>query len=216
MRHRAVVAVCHPFAAETDPDLGARMEDRGVPAALATSADPADHRTLVDPVVQVVPVTSVDPVVQVVQATSADPVVQVVQATSADPVVQVVQATSADPADQVVQATSADPADQVTSADQADQVTSADQADPAIGDRGPPTPSAASVAPRGVMEQRRGAGEHRRESAGAGRSPRPAEYGTKDRSTIGASRSSRYGIRAKTVGDSTSSESGSRCNQPVG
>ena len=93
----------------------------------------------------------------------------------------------------------------------ADQATSADPADRMTLDRGHPTPSVASVAPRGVMERRRGAGAHRHASAGADRSPLPAGYGIKGRSTIGASRSSRSGIRAKTVGVSTSSESGSRC-----
>jgi hypothetical protein len=79
-------------------------------------------------------------------------------------------------------------------------------------DRGPTTPSAASVVNRGAMEQRHGAGELRREPAGAAHFLRPEGFGTKDRSTTLATTSSRYGIRAKTAGASTSSESGSRCN----
>ncbi|MDT7756821.1 MAG: hypothetical protein QOH27_2719 [Mycobacterium sp.] len=79
-------------------------------------------------------------------------------------------------------------------------------------DRGHPTPSAASVVNRGAMEQRHGAGELRREPAGAARSLHLEGFGTKGRSTTTATTSSRYGIRAKTVGASTSSESGSRCN----
>jgi hypothetical protein len=79
-------------------------------------------------------------------------------------------------------------------------------------DRGHPTPSAASVVNRGAMEQRHGAGELRREPAGAAHFLRPEGFGTKDRSTTLATTSSRYGIRAKMAGASTSSESGSRCN----
>jgi hypothetical protein len=78
--------------------------------------------------------------------------------------------------------------------------------------RGHPTPSAASVVNRGAMEQRHGAGDLRREPAGAAHFLRPEGFGTKDRSTTLATTSSRYGIRAKTAGASTSSESGSRCN----
>jgi hypothetical protein len=79
-------------------------------------------------------------------------------------------------------------------------------------DRGHPTPSAASVVNRGAMEQRHGAGELRREPAGAAHFLRPEGFGTKDRSTTLATTSSRYGIRAKMAGASTSSESGFRCN----
>jgi len=94
-------------------------------------------------------------------------------------------------------------------------VTSVGRVLPATSDGGLLTPSAAFVVPRGVMEQRRGAGERRRRSGGAGRCRRRAECGTKGRSTTGATTSNRYGIRAKTGGVSISSESGSRCNKPT-
>jgi hypothetical protein len=129
-----------------------------------------------------------------VQGARRGGVVPVARATPVDPVVPVVPATSVD---RVVRETSAVPVA------------------PATSDRGLPTPSAASVVPRGVMEQRRGAGEHRRGPGGAGPSRRRVECGTQGRSTTGATTSNRYGIRAKTGGASISSESGSRCNEPA-
>jgi hypothetical protein len=104
----------------------------------------------------------------------------------------------------------------VTSVGRVARVTSVGRVVPATSDGGLLTPSAASVVLRGVMEQRRGAGERRRRSGGAGRCRRRAECGTKGRSTTGATTSNRYGIRAKTGGVSISSESGSRCNKPAG
>jgi hypothetical protein len=84
---------------------------------------------------------------------------------------------------------------------------------PTTSDRGLRTRSAGGEVPRGVMGQHRGAGEHRQEPDGAGPFRLPAATGTKGRSTTGATTRTRYGIRAKTAGASTSSESGSRCNQ---
>jgi hypothetical protein len=146
-------------------------------------------------------------VVPVVPATSAVPaarVAPVARATSADPAVPAVRATSADPAVPVAPATSVVPLV---------RVTSVDPVVPATLDRDLLTPSEASVVPRGVMEQRRGAGEHLREPGGADPFRRPAASGTKGRSTTGATTRHRYGIRAKTAGASISSESGSRSNE---
>ena len=208
MRHpvaAVVVAVCRRCAKEAGLD----------PAALT--------RVLKARVVLAVRVVTVVRVVPVVRATSADLVARVTADPAAQvvPVVRAVPVTSADPAvrattAQVVPATSAVPAAPATSEDLAVLATSADPVVPTTSDRDLPTPSADSVVPRGVTEQRRGAGEYRRESGGVGRSLHRAEYGTKGRSTIGATTSNRYGIRAKTVGASISSESGSRCNQPAG
>jgi hypothetical protein len=150
-----------------------------------------------------VPVGLAVPVV----ATSAVLVARVARATTADRVVPVVPATTADRVVPVVRATSAVPAV---------PATTADEVVPATLDSGLPTPSEASAVRRGVTERRRGAGEHRRGPGGAGRSLPRAESGTKGQSTTGATTSNRYGIRAKTVGASISSESGSRCNHPAG
>jgi hypothetical protein len=203
MRHRAEAAVvCRRFAKEAGPDLEALTRVLVARAVLGA-------RVVLG--VRVVRVTSADPVVRAVRATAV-PVVPVVRATSADPVVLAVLVVPATAAlvVPVGPATSADPAVPVV------PVTSVDPTVPATSDRGLPTPSAVSVVPRGVMEQRRGAGENRRGPGGVGRSLLRAECGTKGRSTTGATTSNRYGIRAKMVGASTSSESGSRCNQPVG
>jgi hypothetical protein len=196
MRHRAAVAVCRRFAEEAGLDLEALTRVLGarvVPVAAVARATPVVPAV---PVAAVARPTSADPAVPVaaVPATSADPVALAVPVTA----VLAVPATSADRVAPVVPATSADPVVPTTS------------------DRGLPTPSAASVVPRGAMARRRGAGEHRRGPGGVGPSPRRAECGTKGRSITGATTSNRYGIRAKTVGASISSESGSRCNQPAG
>jgi hypothetical protein len=206
MRHRAEAAVvCRRFAKEAGPDLEALTRVLVARAVLGAR---------VARVVRVVRVISADPVVLAVRATAVPvvPVVPVVRATSADPVVLAVLVVPATAAlvVPVVPATSADPAVPVV------PVTSVDPTVPTTSDRGLPTPSAVSVVPRGVMEQRRGAGENRRGPGGVGRSLLRAECGTTGRSTTGATTSNRYGIRAKMVGASTSSESGSRCNQPVG
>jgi hypothetical protein len=205
MRHRAAVAVCRRFAEEAGLDLEALTRVLGarvVPVAAVARATP------VVPVAAVARPTSADPAVPVaaVPATSADPVALAVPVTAvlAVPVVPVTSA------GRVVPATSADPVAPAARA------TSADPVAPTTSDRGLPTPSAASVVPRGAMARRRGAGEHRRGPGGVGPSPRRAECGTKGRSITGATTSNRYGIRAKTVGASISSESGSRCNQPAG
>jgi hypothetical protein len=199
MRHRAAaVAVCLRFAKEAGLDLEALTRVLVARAVLGARVALG---------VRVVRVTSADPVVLAVRATAV-PVVPVVRATSADPVVLAVLVVPATAAlvVPVVPATSADPAVPVV------PVTSVAPAVPATSDRGLPTPSAVSVVPRGVTEQRRGAGENRRGPGGVGRSLLRAECGTKGRSTTGATTSNRYGIRAKMVGASTSSESGSRCN----
>jgi hypothetical protein len=135
----------------------------------------------------------------------ADPAAQVTEAPADQ-----VTADQADQADRADQAT-ADPADRATEdpADRA-TADPADPADPAIEDRavqatsmdlvivvvlatsaGPAVPvtsgrglgtlSEASVAPRGVMDQRRGAGEHLPGPAGAAPSLRRGESGTKGR-----------------------------------
>jgi hypothetical protein len=100
---------------------------------------------------------------------------------------------------------------QVTSVARGVLVTST-VAVPVTSDRDLLTPSAASAANRGAMEPRLGAGAHRLVQAGAGRSLHREEPGTRVRSTTSATTSSRSGIRAKTVGASTSSECGFRCN----
>jgi hypothetical protein len=209
MRHRAEAAVvCRRFAKEAGPDLEALTRVLVARAVLGA-------RVVLG--VRVVRVTSADPVVLAVRATAV-PVVPVVRATSADPVVLVVlvvRATSAGRVDLAGQATAA-PVGRVALVVRATSAGRVAPAVPATSDRGLPTPSAVSVVPRGVMEQRRGAGENRRGPGGVGRSLLRAECGTKGRSTTGATTSNRYGIRAKMVGASTSSESGSRCNQPVG
>jgi hypothetical protein len=216
MRHQAAVVVCRRLAEEEGLDLGARRRARVVPVVRATPVDPAVR---VAPVaraisavlaVRVAPVTPAVPaarVAPVVRATSADPAVLVAPATSVDPVVPADRATSVDP---VV------PAARVTSVVPVVPATSVDPAVTATSDRDLLTPSEASVVPRGVMEQRRGAGEHLREPGGADPFRRPAASGTKGRSTTGATTRHRYGIRAKTAGASISSESGSRSNESAG
>jgi hypothetical protein len=215
MRHRAAVVVCRRLAEEEGLDLGARV----VPVVRATPVDPAAR---VAPVARATPAVPAARVVPVVRATPVDPAVRVApvapvaRATSVDPVVPAVRATSADPAVLVAPATSVDPVVRVTSVDPVVRVTSVDPAVPATSDRDLLTPSEASVVPRGVMEQRRGAGEHLREPGGADPFRRPAASGTKGRSTTGATTRHRYGIRAKTAGASISSESGSRSNESAG
>jgi hypothetical protein len=220
MRHRAAVVVCRRLAEEEGLDLGARV----VPVVRATPVDPAAQ---VAPVVRATPAVPAARVAPVVRATPVDPVARVApvarttpadpvaRATSADRVVPAVRATSVDPAVPVAPATSADPAVLVTSVVPVVRVTSADPA-VATSDRDLLTPSEASVVPRGVMEQRRGAGGHLREPGGADPFRRPAASGTKGRSTTGATTRHRYGIRAKTAGASISSESGSRSNESAG
>jgi hypothetical protein len=202
MRHRAAVVVCRRLAEEEGLDLGAPTRVLG--ARRRARVVPVVRATPVDPAVRVTPVARATPVDPVARATPADPVAR---ATSADRVVPAVRATSADPAVLVAPATSVDPAV---------RVTSVDPAVPATSDRDLLTPSEASVVPRGVMEQRRGAGEHLREPGGADPFRRPAASGTKGRSTTGATTRHRYGIRAKTAGAFISSESGSPSNESAG
>ena len=95
------------------------------------------------------------------------------------PAVPVVRATSVDPAVPADRATSVDPAVP------ADRATSVDPAVPATSDRDLSTPSEASVVPRGVMAQRRGAGGHLREPGGADPFRRPAASGTKGHQLTG-------------------------------
>jgi hypothetical protein len=141
-------------------------------------------------------VAPADPAAQVTEA-PADPAAQAT-ADRADPAAQVTedQADPADPAtedraDQVTE-DQADPADPATE-DRAVQATSMDlvivvvlatSAGPAVpvtSGRGLGMLSEASVAPRGVMDQRRGAGEHLPGPAGAAPSLRRGESGTKGR-----------------------------------
>jgi hypothetical protein len=135
-------------------------------------------------------VAPADPAAQVTEAPAA-------QATAdrADPAAQVTEdqadPATADRADQVTE-DQADPADPATE-DRAVQATSMDlvivvvlatSAGPAVpvtSGRGLGTLSEASVAPRGVMDQRRGAGEHLPGPAGAAPSLRRGESGTKGR-----------------------------------
>jgi hypothetical protein len=105
------------------------------------------------------------------------------------------------------------PAALVTSAGLVVPVTSAGLVVPTTSDLGLRTHSAGGEVPRGVTEQRLGVGERRHEPDGAGPSRLREASGTKGRSTTGATTRPRYGIRAKTAGASTSSESGSRSNQ---
>jgi hypothetical protein len=196
MRRRAE-AVARRLRAEVDLDLVvvvvtvALVVPVDLPVAVTSAAvAPADLVALVGPVT-VVPVALAGPVT-VGLVVPADPVtvglvVPAGPVTSVGLVVRVVLA------------------GRVTSAVPVARVAT-------TSDRGHPTPSAASVVNRGAMEQRHGAGELRREPAGAAHFLRPEGFGTKDRSTTLATTSSRYGIRAKTAGASTSSESGSRCN----
>jgi hypothetical protein len=188
-----VAAACRLLAkAAADLEVGGGQADLVAPAAQVTEApaDPAAQATAD-------------------QADPADPATE----DRADQVTED-QADPADPAteDRAVQATSMDLVIVVVLA------TSAGPAVPVTSGRGLGTLSEASVAPRGVMDQRRGAGEHLPGPAGAGPSLRRGESGTKGRSITGVTTSNRYGIRVKTVGGSTSSESGSRCNEslPVG
>ena len=222
MGPRAAVVVCRRLAEEEGLDLGAPTRVLGarrrgvVPVVRATSAAPGVRvaplvlATPVDPAARVAPVdlaTSAVRVAPVVLATPVDPAAPVDRATSVDPAAPGDRATSADPAVLVAPATSVVPVV---------RVTSVDPAVPATSDRDLLTPSEASVVPRGVMEQRRGAGEHLREPGGADPFRRPAASGTKGRSTTGATTRHRYGIRAKTAGASISSESGSRSNESAG
>jgi hypothetical protein len=231
MRHpAAVVVVCRRCVKEAGPDLEALTRVLKAPAVLVAPVTPVAPVAAVARPTSAVPVAAVPatPVVRVVpaavRATSVVPVVLAVPVVRATSVVRVVPAvvratSAAQVVPAVVRATSAAqvvPVVRATSAGRVVRVTSVDPVIPATSDRGLPTPSAASVVPRGAMEQRRGAGEHRRGPGGVGPSPRRAECGTKGRSTTGATTSNRYGIRAKTVGASISSESGSRCNQPAG
>ena len=204
MRHRAAVVVCHRLAEEEDLDLGALTRVLGA------------RRGQVAPVARATPVGRVAPVDRVDRVTSVDRAVPVGRVV---PVGQVTSVDRAVPADRVVpavRATSVDPAVRATSVDPAVPATSVDPAVAATSDRALLTPSEASVVPRGVMEQRRGAGEHLRESGGADPFRRPAASGTKGRSTTGATTRHRYGIRAKMAGASISSESGSRSNESAG
>ncbi len=207
MRHRAAVVVCRQLAEEEDLDLGALTRVLGArrgqvaPVARATPVGrvaPVGRVDRVTSVGRAVPVGRVVPVGQVTSVDRAVPADRVVPADRAD------RATSVDPAVPAVRATSVDPAVPATSVVPVVRVTS---------DRDLLTPSEASVVPRGVMEQRRGAGEHLREPGGADPFRRPAASGTKGRSTTGATTRHRYGIRAKTAGASISSESGSRSNE---
>ena len=193
MRHRAAVVVCRRLAEEEGLDLGAPNRGLG-----------ARRRARVAPVVQATPVDPVAPEVRATSAVRVARVAPVARATPVDLVVPAVRATSADPAVLVAPATSVVPVV---------RVTSVDPAVPATSDHDLLTPSEASVVLRGVMEQRRGAGEHLREPGGADPFRRPAASGTKGRSTTGATTRHRYGIRAKTAGASISSESGSRSNE---
>lgn len=214
MRHlaavEAAVAACPPFA---------KAEDLGLAARIRAPAARRKVRVVPRTAVQADQVDQVDQVDQetfgvlggpVGLATTADPADL---ATTADPAVQVtsaalvVPATTADPADRVVQETSAGLVDQVTSADPVVHMTS---------DHDPLMRSAASTVSRGATEQRRGAGDRHHVPDGADHSLLLAEYGTKGRSTTGASKNNRFGIGTITVGASGSSASGFRCNEPYG
>ena len=88
----------------------------------------------------------------------------------------------------------------------------AGQADPAA--HGMATTSAAtSTAPRGATDPHPGALVHHRGRTGTDRSHRPGGSGGMVPSTTGATRKTRCGIPSSTSGASTSSESGSRCNE---
>jgi hypothetical protein len=73
------------------------------------------------------------------------------------------------------------------------------------------TIAATSITRRGVMDPHPGAPASRRIRTGAGRFPRQEGVGTTDRSITTATTRTRSGTRDSTSGDSTSSESGSRC-----
>lgn len=200
MRHLAAVAAVAAEAVACR--RSAKAEDLGLAARIKALAGRVVRRR-----------------VQVAQETPGVPVVLVAPETTAaqvDPGVPAVPATTvvrAGLAVRVAPATTAAPADPATSAA---PETTAVLAVPATSGRDRATPSAASAASRGAMEQHRGAGGHHHVPDGADRSLPRAESGTKDRSTTGASRNNRYGTGTKTVGASGSSESGSRCNEPVG
>jgi hypothetical protein len=211
MRHQAAAveaaAVVRRRSAKAEVDRGLEARIRVPEARRRVRVVPVTTAVQVVQVVPAAPATSAGPVVRVVlvgPATTAAPVDRVVPAVQ---VTSVVPATTADPA---VRAASAAPAGPVTTAAPA---TSVDPADQATSDSGRLMPSEASAVSRGAMEQRRGAGEHRRAPGGADRSLPRADSGTKGRSTTGATTRTPYGIRGKTVGASTSSESGSRCNE---
>jgi hypothetical protein len=155
--------------------------------------------------------TSTDRVVKAVRrrATSTDRVVKAVRrrATSTDRVVKAVpQATSADPAVRKVP--------QATSADRA--VQAATSADPTTTTGGHPgiqattTGAADSMKPHGVTIYRRGAGVRRQHRHGMDHC-RIHGGRLRRRSTTGASRSNRCGIRVRMAGASGSSGSGFRC-----
>jgi hypothetical protein len=115
----------------------------------------------------------------------------------------------ADPADRVITA----PADLAVPVAPAPGCTApADLAVPAA--RGMATTSAAtSTAPRGVMDPHPGDRVHHRGRTGTDRSHRLGGGGGMVPSTTGATRKTRCGIPSSTSGASTSSESGSRCNE---
>jgi hypothetical protein len=173
-----------------DPLLGTTVDQ----AVLKTVVPAVPGRVAPISVARVVRVTIVVRVTTVVLVVRVMTVVLVVQ-TSAAPVILVVLVTSAGLAVLVV------------------LVTSVVLVVPTTSDRGLRTRSADGEVPRGVMERRRGAGEHRHEPDGAAPFRLRVASGTKGRSTTGATTRPRYGIRARTAGASTSSESGSRCKQ---
>lgn len=191
MRHLAAVAAeavaCRRSAKAEDLGLAARIK--------ALAGRVVRRRVLVAQETPGVPVVLVAPETTAAQVDPAVPGVPGVPATTvvrAGLAVRVAPATSAAPE------------------------TTAVLAVPATSGRDRATPSAASAASRGAMEQHRGAGGHHHVPDGADRSLPRAESGTKDRSTTGASRNNRYGTGTKTVGASGSSESGSHSNEPVG
>jgi hypothetical protein len=87
-----------------------------------------------------------------------------------------------------------------------------DRVDPAV--LGMATTSAAtSTAPPGETDPDPGVQASHRGRHGTGHFPRPVDGGMTARSTTGATRKLQTGIRSSTSGASTSSESGSRCNE---
>jgi hypothetical protein len=211
MRHQAAAveaaAVVRRRSAKAEVDRGLEARIRVPEARRRVRVAPLTTAVRVDLVVPVDLATSAGPAVPATTAVQVDRAVQVVLA------VQVTSVVPGTTADRVVPATTVALAVRAASATTAAPATSVDPAAPATSDSGRLMPSEASAVSRGAMEQRRGAGEHHRAPGGADRSLPRADSGTKGRSTTGATTRTPYGIRAKTVGASTSSESGSRCNE---
>jgi hypothetical protein len=124
----------------------------------------------------------------------------------------------ADPADRATTdlVGRADPVDRETT-DQADPVDreTTDRVDPAApAVHGTATTTAAtSTAPPGETDPHPGVQASHRGRHGTGHFPRPVDGGMTARSTTGATRKPQTGIPSSTSGASTSSESGSRCNE---